>query len=297
MSRSCACRHLMDALRNDPRLRLAPLGAQALWLRLVDALANLPEPGVFLLGSKPGSIREISLLVSAPEPEVATYLDYLLETGLLIRREPDGAIAVPDPTPLQRSSQARKNGSFGGRPRKGETPEQARHRRGQAEMLLSIPGGVETHENRQETEPPLAGARGLAAAKAEDAASKPRDVSQQAVEALGNELGELARMDPNGQWTWAPVADWLRMGATPELLREAFRGVIARDGYEVPRVLKYFDGAVTDALAKARAAPRPPARDATCPAFDKAFAEWRDGGCIGPVPRLSDFTGEAAHAA
>jgi hypothetical protein len=121
------------------------------------------------------------------------------------------------------------------------------------------------------------------------------------VEALGAELGELARMDPNGVWTYGPVNAWLAEGATPELLRQVFARVAARDGYAPPKLLDYFRGAVTDAIAAARAAAAPPpsARSSVYdfPAYRRAFDDWRTNGMPGPAPVLTDFPREAAHAA
>ena len=304
MSRSCACRRVMDALRNDPRLRLAPLGARALWVLLVDAMANLPEPGVFKLGSRVGSMAEIALLVSAGLTEVETHIETLLETGLLVRRELDGAIAIPDAGALQRWAAARRNGSFGGRPRKGETPEQSRQRRAQGEFLMPIGGGLgcmaETQGNPEITQEPLAGASGLLTTT-EEALSKSREVSPEAVAALASELAEIAELDPaRSLWTGREVATWLAMGATGAMLREVIAAVAGRPGYRAQAVrgLGYFDGAVRDRLGTQRgeraAPPVDSAREAAAEEFNRLFAAWTAGGMAGPAPKLADYLREAA---
>jgi hypothetical protein len=135
-------------LRRDPRLRVAPLGARALFILLADTLEGLPQRA-FCLGNRPASTAEIAMWIAAPETEVETHLKTLIEFGLLTRRSSDGALMMPEAIPVDQASSARQNGALGGRPRNGETPEEARNRRAQGHLKLPIAGGrLETQQTQ-----------------------------------------------------------------------------------------------------------------------------------------------------
>jgi hypothetical protein len=282
----------MEALRRDPRLRLVPLAARALWLLLADALAQMPEPGVFRLGLRVGSVREVSLLVSAEETEIETHLETLLETGL-VTREADGALSVPLPaTGSRRTVAAQGNGRLGGRPRRGETAEQARLRRAQTSLMMPISGGVaETQETHGETH--LAGA--AAAAREEKESKQPREETQVSLDALGAELAEIAGLDPvRGTYDYRPVMDWRGQGISDALLRQVVAEVAARPGYRPPQTLGYFRRPVADAVAAGRMAARPLAT--TRPeitAYLAAVEAWERGGRDGRAPVHPDHRSAA----
>ncbi len=298
MSRSCACRRLLDAVKTDFRLKTLPASVRFLWLMLVDGLAQQPEPGVFMMGSRPGSDAEIAAAVSMPETDVETGLQTLLDVGLLERRE-NGAIAVPDASQMRRAAQNRQNGGLGGRPRRGESPDQARLRRSQGHLPLAIVGGAgETQRNPDETETGLAGVRGLPAAAEEEKASKPREVSPDDAHSLAGELAEIGRFSPSLAWHAGPVANWLRMpGVTADVLRAGFAEVAGRGSYKPPGAgFGYFERMVPEWAAKARAAaPDEPASEDER-AFQRAAEAWI-ADQRGPMPVRADFIRGAGHAA
>lgn len=285
MSRRCDCHGLMEMLRRDPRLRLVPLAAQALWMRLADALAQMPEPGVFRLGSRVGSVREVSMLVSAEETETETHLETLLETGL-ITREADGALSVPLPAAAsRRAAAAQGNGRFGGRPRRGETAEQARLRRSQTSLMMPISGGAsETQETHGETH--LAGA--AAAALIDKESKQQREETQVSLDTLGAELAEIAGLDPvRGTYDYRPVMDWRGQGVSDALLRQVVGEVAARPSYRPPQTLGYFRRAVAEAVAAGRDGRHPAARTPTRPEITAYLAEcdaWDRAGRPGAPP-------------
>lgn len=286
MGRRCSCHGLMEALRRDPRLRLVPLGARALWLLLADALAEMPEPWVFLLGSRPGSVREIAMMVSADESETETHVQTLLDIGLLEKRA-DGAIAVVGLPESRRSAAAQGNGRLGGRPRKGETAEEARLRRQQTHMALPIAGGrAETQETQRkpETETRLAGADD---ADQKDKIDQSREVSD--IVAFGAELAEIAGMDPaRGTYDFRPVMNWRAMGLPDATIRDVVRCWVGRTGYTVPRSLAYFAGGMKEAQSALRGQPVAGPADRARAALVKQFLEeseaWDRGGRVGPPP-------------
>lgn len=296
MSRSCACQRLLDTLKTDMRLRALPLSVRCLWLLLVDALASQPEPGVFMMGSRPGSDAEIALAVSASETEVKPALETLVAVGLLERRA-DGAIVVPDLPQARRAAQNRQNGGLGGRPRAGETADQARQRRQQGSFMLPIQGGGgETQGNRKQTETRLAGARGLPATAEEEEAAKPREVSAEEAQGLAAELAAVARFGPGVLWHGGPVANWLRMpGVTADVLRAGFAEVAGRASYRPPGAgFGYFERMVPEWAARARdAAPALAGPgDERHRRFHAAAERWM-ADPRGPQPVLADFMGAA----
>src|SRR5690242_8558554 len=112
----------------DPRLRVIPLGARGLFLSLEPELARMPDRA-FCMGQRAATVAEIALLVSAPEAEVEAHLPILLEAQLLCRRMSDGALMLPSDCRDDQAMAARHNGALGGRPRRGETSDEARLRR------------------------------------------------------------------------------------------------------------------------------------------------------------------------
>lgn len=255
MARRCLCSRLMDAIRSDPRLATLPLSIRMLFLLLGEAAARAPVPGVVPFAEP----RRVSLLVSCTETEAETGLE-TLETEGLIRRE-GGGIAVPlVQEAADRASVARRNGSNGGRPRKGETREAYLARR-QAAMPLPLPGGAA--EKPTETEPakPPASAV-LVVEKNNTSLSTPTPGDARAPEwvSLGIEVAELAGLDgARGGFDFRPVQAWLAEGVAPETIRAAVRGVAAWSGYDARAVssLGYFAKAVRREHAKgAPPAPR-----------------------------------------
>jgi hypothetical protein len=302
MGRRCACDWLIDAMRTDPRLKVVPAAARWLWLSLADQLVKLPEPGVFLLGSRVGSARDIALMVSMPETDVETQLGTLLETGLIIQRA-DGVLCLPAvPEPSRRGLAARENGGFGGRPRRGETPEQARERRmRQRELPLMSVHGTDrdkTHETEPETVPDNP-PRVRAAAASSFADEESKQAAAGFAE-LGAELAELAGFDPaRGTYNFGPVKEWLLAGATPELLRDVVCRVASRGSYRTPSTLGYFTQAVRDEM-KIRGASKPsastldPQREAIFAVYNRQYERYVADGCLGAPPVAPVLAGAAA---
>lgn len=295
MGRRCACDRLLDAMRNDPRLRVIPAAARYMWLALADALARLPEPGVFMLGSRVGSTLDIQLMLSMPEPEVETCLGILLETHLITRTE-TGALSIPlIVETAARSSTAAQNGRKSlGRPRKGETSHEYELRKKQREMpLLGVhQGGAaetqETQTKREPDNPPRARAQLASSSFKEEAKAKPRED----IVAIGNQLAEIAGLDTlRGAFTFQPVAAWLAQGATPELLVEVVTAVASRPSYRPPGHLGYFNKPVQEAIAsrgsEAPAATNPPKSAEQLRVFqefNRDVEAYAAGGCMGPPP-------------
>lgn len=289
MSRRCTCSRLLAALHADPRLRTLPLAARALWLLLAEAMLQGEAPGVLPFGS----LARVSLLVSAPETDIETHLETLLAEGLLTRT-PDGGLACPLLVQAAaRTAAARANGAAGGRPRKGETPEQARARRAQGALLLPVPGrAAETQETKPETR---AAETPTTTESSISESSSPPPLPVRAWAAVGSQVAMRAGLDPVRQrFDYAPVREWMEAGASAELILAAVEECVARPSYVAGRVhsLRYFDRAVRERLqaASGQTSPAAPAGYVPPPPSDDytlAIRRWREDGMQGPPPRRS----------
>jgi hypothetical protein len=289
MSRRCNCRALGEML-HDARLRLVPLSARGLFAGLLTVMMETQETGVFKFGNRIGTGADIAAVLGLKpddETQVETQIETLLEIGLLRRLE-SGALALPESAmEAGRGTAARQNGGLGGRPRRGETADQARARRAQGTLLMPVTGGLQNPETQQETqnqtggpETPRAHAGFAKQEEAKQAAAGETDFVQ-----LGAELAELAGMDnARGSFTFGIVKTWLSRGVTPDLLRDLIGRRCERPGYQAPRSLGYFDALVSEALA---AAPVPPAIvTPTNMAAVAAYKAWKADGAIGYPPSL-----------
>ena len=299
MARRCVCRGLAPVVLHDPRMRLLPLAARALFMLLGDALAALPEPGVARVGGRPLSLREIAFLVSVSGTDDETHLENLIGNLVslgFVNRLDDGALAMQNLSFTARGADtSRRNGAAGGRPRRGETPETARLRRAQTSLAMPIAGGRTEARETQETwnpETSHAGARTAAACLDSQAkeASKQAAIEETQPDALAiaNEVAEVAGMDAARSMHDArPVMTWLAEGVAPELILEIVAKIAARPGYVVPRSLGYFSKAVREAAELVRPAPAVPvdaARAAASSAYLAAWEAWKSNGREGSPP-------------
>lgn len=258
MSRRCTCSRLLAALRDDPRLATLPLATRMLFLLLAEAAGRAPEPGLLPFRDP----RRVSLLVSCTETEAETGLE-TLETEGLIRRDGAG-IAVPlVQDGATRSDVARRNGSNGGRPRKGETREQYLARR-QAEMILPIAGGAAGKPSETQAAKPADPVLVVVEKREPIPSTTTHSGNARAPEwvSLGTEVAEIAGLDgARGGFDFRPVQAWLNEGIAPDTIRAAVRHCAEWQGYD-PRAitsLRYFDKAVRRQDARAPSPPAPAA--------------------------------------
>lgn len=168
---------VLARLRRDHRLAILPLSAKAMWLQLA-LHATQTEDGVLAIGTPYGWQAGVAILSQCAEAEVKQNLDILIAAGfvrpladaairILGLGEPPVASQAPLPPevvpaaitapPAPPTHRFQANGRNGGRPRKGETPEQAYQRR-QPGIMLPVSGGkptetkIETKETKKVAE-------------------------------------------------------------------------------------------------------------------------------------------------
>jgi hypothetical protein len=281
MGKRCTCERLFRRLDEDVRLRTLPMAAQHLWLKLMR-LALGTDDGVLRLGSDFGFLTALSIAVSHAESETETAWNSLAARGLALLGEDGASILMPDAVEgAERVKAARNNGLRGGRPRKGETPDEAARRR-QGSLMLPVAGGLAETQETQRKPPEESSHAASSTFSSERQAAAPGEVSV----ALGMELAEIAGMDPNGKWTLKPVQVWLSGGATPDQLRDVFTAVASRASYRPPASLAYFNEAVAEARSAAIVTPEASAAEARIASRTAAIAAWQANGCQGPPPSV-----------
>lgn len=259
MSSRCLCARLEALLMDLPLFRVAPAGAKWLMFALVKEMSKPGNAGTIPFSDA----ARVSLLVSVSVSEVETYLAILLETQLLVAGE-GGALTCPALEGLlARTSRAAENGRKGGRPRRGETAEEAMRRR-QGHLLLPVEG--------KPTKPTAESSRAsLTKTDSNHPVSDARELL-----ALTEELAEVAGMDPvRGGYNGSAIRGWLAKGATPDLLREVVGRVSGRARNPITS-FAYFARAVDEAMEEAK--PRPAAESEASPWADALDAHILAGG-------------------
>lgn len=288
MGRRCLCDRVDRLLRAQPWFRVLDPAAKWIAMELARQVAEAPD--MRLPYSDP---RRVSLSVSVSVPEAETALETLLETGLFLRDEAGGLSCPALGDLAARASAARENGRKGGRPRKGETPEDAARRR-QGSLLLPVRGGhAETQETQPEPRPESS--RGE---RESSSISSSVSLDARALVALTEELAAMAGLDPvRGGYHAGPIKAWLAAGATPELLREVVAAVRGRSTAEIGS-FRYFDAAVREAIARPAPAPRGAASDSEDSPYIKAWREYEfAGGRPGHFPSPAEWYAKHGRAA
>jgi hypothetical protein len=266
---------------------------RTIWYELLASAAAAGEGGRLRF---PVSVSEaLSRLLAIAEPDVETALASLALAGFLDVDGDGRTLWMPGAREGQaRSAAARVNGVNGGRPKKGETPEQARARRAQQSLMLPLPGGHEAQRETQGTETEPTGESSCARVSATAESAKASAASWPEIQALGEELADIAGIDgARHPFTFKPVQDWLAQGAEPDLQRQVIRRVVERPSYDRSTVkgLGYFGPAMREALERGeRVAPHTSgnaAGPAAAPRADlAAYAAWARGGMHGPMPAI-----------
>jgi hypothetical protein len=254
MARTTTCERQLLRAASDAGFRIVPPMVRLLWYELLAFAAAAPEKGrLRFLQSVSGSV---SRLLSIPETDVETGLETLAALGLVEHDLATYSLWMPGARANSaRKEAAQNNGLRGGRPKKGESAEQAYERR-QGHMVLPITGGLqETQETKAEPKPESSRAV-LTESPLGEKVSTAHETA--AWVSLGQKLAEIARLDPaRGGHSFHVVRSWLALpGASEDRLCEAVRKVAARPKYD-PRTqrisLEYFTAAVREHLDRARA--------------------------------------------
>lgn len=281
MARRCICSRLLAHVKDDPRLRTLPLAARMLWVLLAEAMARPGFDGVLPFSDT----ARVSLLVSTSETEVKTHLETLIGEGLLLREGDMLACPMLREAAL-RTTSARRNGAVGGRPRKGETAEEARLRRMQGEILMPLPKPSEPRN----WETASAGVSPRTTTTETDTTQSHawQKLAQDAIRVAGL---QLKRPD------WTVARDWLAAGQSPEQVLGLISDIAERPGFDAGKVtsLRYFTPAILrQAQAPEASAPAPISfnRDGDSP-LALAIRAWEERGRAGPCPTLASLRAAA----
>ena len=273
MTRRCTCREIEAALHTHPRLRTLPLAARMLWQLLAHAVQA--SAGVLPFSG----FARVSLLVSASVTEVETHLPTLLAEGLVL--EEAGTLILPiirdaAEARASRTRAAQENGRKGGRPRKGETPEAAQHRKAQTALMLPMEGGKpETQETQMES------------SRASDhqipiSEKNPSDAwAGERLKGAVDQMAEAAGFPAGHPYGWAEPKMWLQRLELDTILA-TLRAVTAR-APKPPGSWRYFLKAMDEAR-NPEPAPSLAALRADL-AFREAMREWTANGARGPMPQ------------
>lgn len=280
MSSRCLCARLEALLMGLPLFRVAPAGAKWLMFALVKELAKPANAGAIPFSDA----GRVSLLVSVSVSEVETYLAILLETGLLVQ-DAGGALTCPALEGLlARTSRAAENGRKGGRPRRGESAEEAMRRR-QGHLMLPV--------EAKPTKPTAESSRAALTTLESNPSISQSDARE--LYALTARLAQLAGMDPaRGGYNGAPIRGWLAKGATPELLEEVVERVAGRSRNPITS-FQYFARAVDEAMEAAR--PATPAETQSSPWADALDAHILAGGRPERFPSPTEWRAQQRRAA
>ncbi|MBC9209816.1 hypothetical protein IBL26_23465 [Roseomonas aerophila] len=257
MARVATTERLMVRTVSDPGFLDLPERVQFLWYRLLSYALGAHEKGRIRFSGLSGSVSAaVSRQVPMTETEVETALATLERLGWLERDEETQSLWMPGARAgAARAEAARINGSKGGKPRKGETREEARERREdlrrrQGHLMMGIPGGAaETHgthhEPSEESSCAVPTTTSLQELSCSSTAREHDDVASLAVE-----LAQLARLDAR-RFDLQPVQAWLEAGASAALLRQVVQRVASRGSYAPERVngWGYFTQALREALS------------------------------------------------
>jgi hypothetical protein len=273
MARRSAVEQLLEQAETHPALRALPAAARWIWIAVARSMM---KSGVSVLrfGSAVVSAREIALGLAIGETEWEAAVPVLVERGML-SVEDDGAIACPYLARLiTRSEINRINGSKGGRPRKKVADA------GQASMLLSIVGGAA--EMSAETEKTESESKRYPAATAAQLAlftKEQKDLAREAKSVAGIDgAASVAEL--------RAVAGWMAAG----LSREQMLGAIERRPGHCARALVYFEPVMRALVRRDDGM----AAGGGNSAWERAYRDWKDGGYVGPLPRLEDYRGTVA---
>lgn len=254
MARKCLCDRLREQIRTDPALATLPMAAKFLWLVLAEAAA---ETGRLAVGSPFGFLAGIAMLTQCAEPEVEPNLQMLVDAGLIIRYDNAIQMIVRD-TGTRRGFSNKINGKRGGRPRSGESSEEAMARR-QATFMLPLPkpnANPPQHRPSRASDSDSDSIRSVSDQTRDDAPAKiltrpPLDSS--AVQALANDLVDIAGLDRSRHiFTFKDVNAWLGQGIPESTIRSVVAEITerARAGGKVIGSLRYFERAMQDRHAQ-----------------------------------------------
>jgi len=239
MARNSSCERQLTRAAGDASFRVLPPMVRLLMHEILAFAACAPEKGrLRFLGSV---IASLSRLLSIPETDVETGLETLTKLGWVEQDEETNSLWVAAArVAASRSEAARRNGSNGGRPLKGESTEQYRARKArereqayrQGTLIMPIAGGLaETQETQLGTSAESSRAVTTTTSLSLESSGGSTGREETNVGLLCAELAKEARLPEGRKLDPAPVQAWLDAGIAAEAVRRAIRTVASRPKY------------------------------------------------------------------
>ncbi|EHM00458.1 hypothetical protein HMPREF9946_02589 [Acetobacteraceae bacterium AT-5844] len=269
MARAAPTERLLVRTVTDMGFDDLPMPVQYLWYRLLSFALGSLEKGCIRFSGFSGSVSaSVSKRIPMPETEIETGLETLEKLGWLERDEAAHCLWMRDMRAnAARAEAAKANGSKGGRPRKGETLEQARERkaelaRRQGHFMMPISGGLaETQETEQKPNAESSRA-GAVVTTTSDIEVSGGSIAREETDlvSLVEDLAATARLPAGRRLSAEPVAEWLAAGVSVGTIRSVVAKLSRRPSYDPLKVStwRYFGPGIEEALAK-RPEPQPAA--------------------------------------
>jgi hypothetical protein len=231
----------------DPKLRLCDAATRGIFIDLLCIMDEAEPRGHLLINGKEPSKAELSRLLGVPHQAITAAITRLVTTGS-VSVSAEGVIysrrMVRD---TAKQLEAKQNGARGGNPtlRHGVNPR--------------VKGRVNPIEDRVQR------IEDRAAANATPLPASNDEVGRNATSLVAIFDSERARVyGPEFARPFPDATDsvharrWLEAGADADLCRRVMGSICERQraaGKSPPQTLKYFDGAIRDALAQAATTP------------------------------------------
>ena len=221
--------------RADEKLRMCSLAARGLWIEMLAIMHRSERYGNLLIGGLVPTDAQLAVQAGASPDEVSALPLELSNAGVFSRTSSGAIYSRRMTRDRKKAETARKNGKKGGNPNLGKQREKV------ASDNLNPTEGLNSEARSQKPEE----------AKASSAGDENTSDVVSLMIALHKAAG-LAPPDPSTNWAKhseavALSASWLKAGADPAMLEQCV-AARARTSTSIPKTLKYFDGAVRDAL-------------------------------------------------
>lgn len=220
--------------RSDEKLRMCSLAARGLWIEMLALMHRSERYGQLLISGRVPTDVQLAVQVGALPDEVSAMLTELEDAGVFSRAAGGTIYSRRMTRDHKKAENARKNGKRGGNP------------------SLSKQTGNPASDNPDLSQPLNSEARSQKPEEAK-ASSAGDDVglTADACRRAGIEVPDPGRNFAKHSDAIALVQGWIQAGADPDMILNTI-AKRAASSTSSPRSLRYFDGAVREAIEQAK---------------------------------------------